>query len=78
VADRHEAPALPSTACKQATVPVQSGCAAGSFDASRSKASTDLALSNAWFVGSNPIRGTDVSVCLFCVCVALCVGSGLA
>jgi hypothetical protein len=29
-------------------------------------------------MGSNPTRGMDVCVCLFCVCVVLCVGSGLA
>jgi hypothetical protein len=29
-------------------------------------------------VGSNPTQGMDVCVCLFCVCVVLCVGSGLA
>jgi hypothetical protein len=29
-------------------------------------------------VGSNPIRGMVVFVRLFCVCVVLCVGSGLA
>jgi hypothetical protein len=29
-------------------------------------------------VGSNPIRGMDVCVLLFCVCVVLCAGSGLA
>jgi hypothetical protein len=29
-------------------------------------------------VGSNPTRGMDVCVRLFCVCVVLCVGSGLA
>jgi hypothetical protein len=36
-----------------------------------------FARSNTGIVGSNPIRGMDVYVCLFCVCV-LCVGSGLA
>jgi hypothetical protein len=44
-------------------------------------------LSNAWtvfvrlntgIVGSNPTRGMDVCVRLFCVCVVLRVGSGLA
>jgi hypothetical protein len=43
--------------------------------------------SNAWTVfvhlkygvaGSNRTRGMDVCVCLFCVCLVLCVGSGLA
>jgi hypothetical protein len=29
-------------------------------------------------VGSNPTQGMDVWVRLFCVCVVLCVGSGLA
>jgi hypothetical protein len=29
-------------------------------------------------VGSNPIQGMDVCVRLFCLCVVLCVGSGLA
>jgi hypothetical protein len=29
-------------------------------------------------VGSNPTQGMDVCVRLFCVCVVLCVGSGLA
>jgi hypothetical protein len=29
-------------------------------------------------VGSNPTRVMDVCVCLFRVCVVLCVGSGLA
>jgi hypothetical protein len=29
-------------------------------------------------VGSNPTRGMDVCVRLFCVCVVLCVGSGVA
>jgi hypothetical protein len=29
-------------------------------------------------VGPNPTRGMDVCVCLFGVCVVLCVGSGLA
>jgi hypothetical protein len=27
-------------------------------------------------MGSNPTRGMDVCVRLFCVCVVLCVGSG--
>jgi hypothetical protein len=34
--------------------------------------------SNAGTVGSNPIQGMDVCVHLFCLCVLLCVGSGLA
>jgi hypothetical protein len=29
-------------------------------------------------MGSNPTRDMDVYVRLFCVCVVLCVGSGLA
>jgi hypothetical protein len=33
--------------------------------------------SNAGIVGSNPATGMDVYVCLFCVCVVLCVGSNL-
>jgi hypothetical protein len=33
---------------------------------------------NTWIVGSNPTRGMDICVCLFCVCVVLCVGSGVA
>jgi hypothetical protein len=35
------------------------------------------ALSKAWtvFARSNPSRGVDVCVRLFCVCVVLCVGS---
>jgi hypothetical protein len=43
-----------------------------------SKASTVFARSNIGVVGSNPTRDTDVCVRLFCVCVILCVGSGLA
>jgi hypothetical protein len=39
---------------------------------------TVAASSNAGIVGSNPTRGTDVCVRLFCVCVVLCVGSCLA
>jgi hypothetical protein len=46
--------------------------------AARSKAWIVFARSNAGIVGSNPAQGMDVcSVCLFCVCVVLCVGSGL-
>jgi hypothetical protein len=44
----------------------------------RSKAWTDFARSNAEIVGSNPTQGMDVCVRLFCVCVVLCVGRGLA
>jgi hypothetical protein len=46
--------------------------------AARSKAWTVFAFSNTWIVGSNPTQGMDVCVCLFCVFVVLCVGSGLA
>jgi hypothetical protein len=46
--------------------------------AARSKAWTVFACSNTGIVGSNPTRGMDVCVRLFCVCVVLCVGSGLA
>jgi hypothetical protein len=46
--------------------------------ASRSKAWTIFARSNAAIVGSNPTQGMDVCVRLFCVCVVLCVGNGLA
>jgi hypothetical protein len=44
----------------------------------RSKARTVFARSNAGIVGSNPTQGMDVCLRLFCVCVALCIGSGLA
>jgi hypothetical protein len=43
----------------------------------RSKAWTVFDRSNTGIVGSNPTRGMDVCVRLFCVCVALYVGSGL-
>jgi hypothetical protein len=46
--------------------------------AARSKAYTVFARSNAMIVGSNFTQGMDVCVRLFCVCVILCVGSGLA
>jgi hypothetical protein len=46
--------------------------------ASRSKAWTVFARSNAGILGSNPTQGMDICVCLFCVCVVLHVGSGLA
>jgi hypothetical protein len=44
------------------------------------KAWTVFARSEAGIVGSNPTHGTDIGVCmrLFCVCVVLCLGSGLA
>jgi hypothetical protein len=43
----------------------------------RSEAWTLSASSNTGIVGSNPTQGVDVCVRLFCVCVVLCVGSGL-
>jgi hypothetical protein len=46
--------------------------------AARPKAWTVFARSNAGIVGSNPTQRMDVCVRLFCVCVILCVGSGLA
>jgi hypothetical protein len=46
--------------------------------APRSKARTVFARSNAGILGSNPTRGMDACVRLFCVCVVLCVGSDLA
>jgi hypothetical protein len=45
--------------------------------AAESKAWTVLAISNTGIVGSNPTRGMDVCVRLFCVYVVLCVGSSL-
>jgi hypothetical protein len=42
-----------------------------------SKAQIFFARLNTVVMGSSPTRGMDVSVCLFCVCVVLCVGSGL-
>jgi hypothetical protein len=45
--------------------------------AARSKAWTVFARSNTGVVSSNPTQGMDVCVRLFCVCVVLCVGSGL-
>jgi hypothetical protein len=39
---------------------------------------TDIARLNAVIGGSNPTQGMDVCVCVFSVCVVLCVGSGLA
>jgi hypothetical protein len=44
----------------------------------RSKAWTVFTHSNTGVVGSNPTRGMDFCVRLFCVCVVLCVSSGLA
>jgi hypothetical protein len=46
--------------------------------AARSKTWTVFARSNTGIVGLNPTRGMDVYVRFFCVCVVLCVGSGLA
>jgi hypothetical protein len=46
--------------------------------AARSKAWIVFARSNAGIMGSNPIQDMDVCVRLFCVCVVLYVGSGLA
>jgi hypothetical protein len=46
--------------------------------AARSKAWTVVARSNTGMVGSNPTRGRDVCVRLFCICIVLCVGSGTA
>jgi hypothetical protein len=43
-----------------------------------SKAWTLFARSSSGIVGSNPTWGMDACVRLFCVCVVLCVGSGLA
>jgi hypothetical protein len=45
--------------------------------ATRSKTWTTFARSNIGIVGSKPTPGMDVCVSLFCVCVVLCVGSGL-
>jgi hypothetical protein len=42
------------------------------------KAWTVFARSNTGIVTSNPTRGMDVCVRLFCACVVLCVGSSLA
>jgi hypothetical protein len=46
--------------------------------AEQSKAWTVFFRSNTGIVGSNLTQGMDVCVPLFCVCVILCVGSGLA
>jgi hypothetical protein len=46
--------------------------------AARSKAWTVFARSDAGIVGSNLTQGMDVCVRLFCVCVVLCLGRGLA
>jgi hypothetical protein len=37
-----------------------------------------FALSNTGIVDSNPTQGTDIFLRLFCVCIVLCVGNGLA
>jgi hypothetical protein len=34
--------------------------------------------SNTGIVGLNPARGNDICVRVFCVCVVLCIGSGIA
>jgi hypothetical protein len=46
--------------------------------AARFRACTVFDRSNTGIVGSNPTKGVDACVRLFCVCVVLCVGSGLA
>jgi hypothetical protein len=46
--------------------------------AARSKARTVFARSNTGIVGSNPTQGMDACLHLFCFCVVLCAGSGLA
>jgi hypothetical protein len=46
--------------------------------AARYKARTVFARSNAGVAGLNPTRGMDVCVRLFCVCVVLYIGGGLA
>jgi hypothetical protein len=46
--------------------------------AARSKALIVFARLNAVIVGSNPTQDMDVCLHLFCVCVVLCVGRGLA
>jgi hypothetical protein len=43
----------------------------------RPKAWTSFDRLNAKIMGSNPTQGMDSCVCLFCVCVLLCVGSDL-
>jgi hypothetical protein len=37
-----------------------------------------FARSDAPIVGSNPTQSMDICVTLFCVCVVVCVGNGLA
>jgi hypothetical protein len=46
--------------------------------AARSKAWTVFARLNIGIMGSNLTQGMDICLHLFCVCVVLCVGSGLA
>jgi hypothetical protein len=46
--------------------------------AARSKARNVFACLNTGVMGSNPTRGMDVCEYIFCVCVVVCVGSGLA
>jgi hypothetical protein len=46
--------------------------------AARPNARTVFARLNTGVVRSNPTRGMDICLRLFCVCVVLCVGSGLA
>jgi hypothetical protein len=43
-----------------------------------SKVRTAFAFSNTGVVGSNPTLGMDVCMRLLCLCIVLCVGSGLA
>jgi hypothetical protein len=44
----------------------------------RSKARTIFARAKTGILGSNPTRGIDVCVRLFCVCIVLCAGISLA
>jgi hypothetical protein len=46
--------------------------------AAQSEAGTVFFRSNIGVVGSNPTRSMDVSVCLFCVFIILCVDSDFA
>jgi hypothetical protein len=46
--------------------------------AAQAKAWTVFARSSTGIMGSNPTQGMNVCVRLFCVCVALCVGRGVA
>jgi hypothetical protein len=47
-------------------------------EAAWSKAWTVFARSNTGIMGSNPTQGMDACVCVYSVCVVLCVGRGLA